>query len=321
MSLRSASHLWISLPFLASSAAASGCSDSAGETTAGAGGRATATVGSGGMTTTSGMPTSSSGMTSSSSGEACPSPEPAHPGVKSNVGDVTATILGIDGKPAAALLADVCGTNLCLSGKTGADGQMMVAGGGKELSDVRLLYGNGIGYVKMGTPLPTLPDAKFGAIHTVALPPVAEGVALEAGKTVTSGVVSLELAAGTAINVDPTIYKAGEDGFRAVMFAPTDGNFPAVSAAPYTIARLVGLAPINTRFCPPAKLTVKNEDAWAPGAEVEVWLNGTETFDHWAPYGGWAIVAGATVSGDGATIVTNDGEGLPELGVIGLRLK
>ncbi|MSP24754.1 MAG: hypothetical protein EXR75_06230 [Myxococcales bacterium] len=302
-----------------------GCGNSTGESSGAGGGAAvtsgTGASGMGGAGTTTGAPTSSSPSSSTGSGDGCPAPEPAHAGVKDMVGNVTATIFGIDGKPAPSLLADVCGTNLCLSGKTDAGGQMSVMGGGKELSDVRLLYGNGMAYVKMGTPLSSLPDAAFGMIHTVLLPPVAEGVALEAGKVATSGEVSVAIAVGAYIGIDATIYKPGEDGFRAVVFAPSDGTFPAVAAAPKEFARLVGMAPINARFCPPAKLTVPNEDGWVAGAAVEVWLNGTETFDHFAPFGGWAIVAGATVSADGASIVTNDGEGLPELGVIGLRLK
>jgi hypothetical protein len=64
---------------------------------------------------------------------------------------------------------------------------------------------------------------------------------------------------------------------------------------------------------------------WAPGTEVEVFIQGLKTgsVDHgpdWAPYGGWAPVATAVVSADGSTIDTTDG-GIPILSSVALRRK
>ena len=49
--------------------------------------------------------------------------------------------------------------------------------------------------------------------------------------------------------------------------------------------------------------------------------HGSTILTEYADYGGWAVVAEATVSSDGATISLNEGEGVEELGIFGFRLK
>ncbi|HEY3256510.1 MAG TPA: hypothetical protein VGJ91_21270, partial [Polyangiaceae bacterium] len=81
-----------------------------------------------------------------------------------------------------------------------------------------------------------------------------------------------------------------------------------------------GLAPLGTTFCPPAQLSLKNSARWPAGTEVEVFVQGLDVSEDWAPYGTWLSVAEARVSSDGKSIDTTSG-GIPILSSIALRRK
>jgi hypothetical protein len=287
---------------------------SAGTGNAGGTGAAGGTTGS---TTTSG---------SGGSDVECPAPEPAHPGEVSTVDSVKAEILDTKGAPATGILADVCGTNLCLTGGADANGDLLVTDTtDKQLSDLRLLYGDGLGFVRMGTPLPGAPGTNLvvdlGTIHAVRLADPTSGAPLVAGSPATNNGVTLLPPANATFDISGIIYEENERGFRAAVFKPSDGTFPAVENAPVELALLIGMAPIESTICPAAKLTFPNSEGWAAGAEVELWLNGVVTFDHWAPFGGWAKLAEAVVDGDGKTVTTKDGQGIVHIGTWGAKLK
>jgi len=297
-------------------ACSDGGSSSSSSTSSGSGGGgATTAVGGGGSSSTS--------STSSGGGEGptCPPTAPAHPGSEDYVGIVQGTVQDLQGTAAANILSDVCGTNMCLSGKTNGQGSFFVDDGQTNmLEDVRLLWGAGLTFIKMSAELPSMPDADFGVINTVRLPDFAQGADLTEGDN-TQGDVTLTIAAGASIDIDGILYSdAAQRGFRTVSFKPSDGNFPSIDDS-LGLVQLYGLAPINTDICPAATMTVPNDAGWPANAAVEFYFHGTKTFAHWAPYGGWAKVSDGTVSGDGATVSTNDGEGIPELGLVGIKLK
>jgi hypothetical protein len=66
---------------------------------------------------------------------------------------------------------------------------------------------------------------------------------------------------------------------------------------------------------------VPNTAGWPAGTEVEFWLHGVYPGEDWAPYGGWAKVSDGVVSGDGQSVETADGQGVPTLSVFGIKLK
>src|SRR5690606_7622431 len=107
-----------------------------------------------------------------------------------------------------------------------------------------------------------------------------------------------------------------EQGLRAVR-VPLDSAPPVVAEGP-ELEIVIAATPVDTRFCPPALLTIDNELDWSPGTDVEVWLHGVDISQEWAPYGGWAKVSDAHVSDDGERIETTE-PGLPVLGVLGFR--
>ena len=283
--------------------------------TSGMGGSSTTTTGNG-PTTSAGGSTSSTG-----SGPECPPTKPEHPGKSSNIDEIKGKITDRQGNPADDILTDVCGTNICLSGHSDKNGSFVVDGMNAELLDVALIYGNGHGYVKMATPITTTPKFDFGDINTVKLPAFSEGAAIKAGADATNNGVTVTIAAGANIKFDKILYpEESMHVFRAVVFKPDEGNFVAIDKS-LGLELLVGTAAINTDICPPAKLSVPNSEGWDADAAVEFHYHNYNTFNHWAPYAGWTKIAEGKVSSDGKTIVTNDGEGVPQLGLFGLKRK
>jgi hypothetical protein len=237
------------------------------------------------------------------------------------VNTVTADVVDLDGNPAASILADVCGLNICYSGNAGADGHISVNADGDSLTEGLMLYGDGIDWVRLVALLPAPPNVAFGTISAARLPAPADGVVLALGQALTSGEVTLELDAAAFLEFDILTYcEPGEQRFRAVTL-PLDGSatWPGVDPA-LQLEMAFGMAPISTMICPPAKMTVPNSAGWTANAAVEFLLQGTSVFQEWAVLGEWTKISDGVVSADGLTVSTLDGQGIPEIGTIGVRL-
>ncbi len=289
-----------------------GCGDDSGSSSTSGGGGSTGTTSS-----TSGSG-GSGGSGGGGSGPTCNGKGYATEGVDYNVGTITGTIQDLQGKGTQGILSDVCGTNICINGTTNAAGTFNTTVG-KTITDVRLIYGGGRKYVQMTALIPDPTGHDFGVINTVALPAVTTGTELAPGGSATSAGVTIDIPADATVKVDALVTVEGERGFRVAVFKPSDGVFPAIPAN-LNIEGLVATAPRNTAICPGAQLTVPNTFGFAAGAQLEVMYHGTDTFTQYAPYGGWAPVALAEVSGDGGTITLKEGEGIEELGLLGYRL-
>jgi hypothetical protein len=291
---------------------------------AGGSGGTVSTGGSGG----SGGAGGSGGSTSCSEGPGFPSSAPQQP-----VAELTATILDLGGAPAANVGVQLCGLDLCINGSTTDQGVVCSDKGtgfctpGLTSTDSFKLpafkYGDGIGFVKFAQLLPAgTTKHNVGTVMTAKLPDVAQGVALTPGGSATSSGVVLTLAAGAKITIDELTFDTPElQKFRAAE-VPIAKAPPAVDkSAGFEI--IVGTTPINTELCPHGGLSVPNTAGWAADTEVEFWLHGVEASEDklWAPYGGWAKVSGGKVSSDGKSVVTHDGEGVPVLGVFGIKKK
>ncbi len=70
---------------------------------------------------------------------------------------------------------------------------------------------------------------------------------------------------------------------------------------------IVTIQPTGAKFDPPARLTLPNVDAHAPGAQVEMY-----SFDH--DLEEFVAIGLGTVSKDGSTITTNTGVGVIKAG-------
>jgi len=238
------------------------------------------------------------------------------------VNTVTGDVMDLDGNPAAGLPAEVCGFNVCAAAEqVDASGHLTMNAGGASLTEGLLLYGDGIEWVRLFAPLPNPPDVALGTFSAARLPGAAQGAALVLGQDAVSGDVTLHLDASAYVEFDVLTYcTPDEQIFRAVTI-PVDGSvtLPAVTQA-LGFEMLFGMAPVSAMICPAAKMTVPNAPGWTANAPVEFLLQGTSVFQEWAVMGEWTKVSDGAVSADGLTVSTADGQGIPEIGTIGVRL-
>ena len=284
----------------------------------GSGGSGTTTTGGAGGTGGS----TSSGGTGGTGGvtETCP-PGPGYGGDEKSlaVGAVSAKLLDQDGNPASGVPVFVCGTDICTApAKSGADGSASIPAN-QTLKAPAFKYGDGLEWAKLAQPVPA-GDTDVGTVTAIKLPAVGSGDMFVAGASAASNGVTIDIEAGGSVTVDELTYEDPTTQTFRVALLPSGANAPAVDAT-LGLEVVYGAAPMETEFCPPAKLHVPNTAGWAAGAAVELFIHGLEVGQDFAPYGGWAKVSDAVVSADGSEVVTVDDGGIPLLSTFGLRLK
>jgi hypothetical protein len=315
------------------------CSSSDSKSSGGAGG-ASATGGTGGgggtLTTggTGGTAGSTGGAAGSGGGPTCdpgpgfPVTDPPH-----TIDKLNGKVVELSGAPAKNTLAQVCGTDLCIYGSTDDQGVIAtcdqqtkicapgIIPGGKSFTRPAFKYGDGFGYAKFAMLLPTnTADYDVGTQITAALPALTSGAEMLPGSDAESGGVTLSIAAGGSVKIDTlTFTEPDEQKFRAVEIPIAQAPEAVDSSLGFEI--VVGVTPLETEFCPHAKLTVPNTPGWAAGTEVEFFVHSVDPTNEWAPYAGWAKVSGGAVSSDGKSVSTADGEGLPILSTLAVRKK
>lgn len=239
--------------------------------------------------------------------------------VSFTIESLSASVVDEEGAPAAEILAQVCGIDLCINAKTDAAGRVTVTPNSTLLKPA-FKYGTGIDFARFAIPLPSMPTHDLGVVSTLRMPPLGEGVPLTTGVDVTSNGVVLFVEAGGRVKIDKLTYsEPDQQGFRA-REVPLAGSSPAIDPGE-SLAMVFALSPHTTSFCPAATLTVPNTANLPAGSAVEFVLHGIEIEQEWAPYAGWATVSDGTVSADGDTISTAEGAGIPLLGLIGVRPK
>jgi hypothetical protein len=300
------------VPALALAALASGACSSSPATGTGGGGSGTTSSGTT-STTSPGSTTSSTG-----SGPSCP-PGPGYGGNETSiqVGSATATVVDLNGAPVAGVAVQLCGLDICLTDMTSSQGTVTVSAN-KMMKKPIFKYGDALTFAKLGVPI-TMATTTLPTLVTGALP--ATGAAFKVGGDTVSGGVTISIDAGAAVVVDELNYDTPDkQTFRAVQ-VPVDKIKPMLDPENLGLEMLFGVSPIETTFCPAAKVTVPNTPAWPAGTAVEFYAYGVETGQEWAPYGGFTKIADGTVSADGATVSTNDGAGFPVLETFGVRKK
>ncbi len=248
----------------------------------------------------------------------CPTP----PGFGDGAGPIAitsvgATITDLADQPVAGLPVAVRGIDLSFAGSTNASGDVTVSPN-HSIHHPAFVYGDALTYPLLEIPL-TAATTALGTIHTAALP--ASGVAFVPGSAITSGPVTVTLATGTTVLVDELTYDTPEkQQFRAVAL-PVAKLGPLVTPSGLALVQLYGVAPVQTLFCPSAKITVPNDAALPAAAAVEFYILGSDAGQAWAPYAGWTKISDGAVSADGNTVSTSAGGGFPILeGVFGIRL-
>lgn len=230
---------------------------------------------------------------------------------------LTAKVVDADGNPAADELAQVCGLDLCINAMTDQAGNVDVRPAASLLKPA-FKYGSGFGYAQFAFGLSGSPEHFLGEMLTVKLPGRETGQRLKAGASSSSGPATLELSADAKIHFDVLTYlDEGDRTFRAAL-VPLSGAPRAIDPS---LELVVATTPVETHFCPPAKMRVLNLKQWPAGAAVEFLVHGVSIKEEWAPYGQWAKVSEGAVSADGETVETADSGGIPVLSVIGIRRK
>jgi hypothetical protein len=233
---------------------------------------------------------------------------------------VSATVIDENGAPVPHLLAQACGTNVCVNGSTDANGVVIIDTDAKEQKPA-FKYGDGKTHAKFALPLrgdsPISVD--LGEQRTVAFDPPESGAELAPGKLASSRGVELLLASdANPVKPDPFEFDTPDlRKFRAAAVSTLDA--PAAVDTSLGLGILYALTPSGAALCPPAKLTLPNSANYPAGSAVELYLHGIDVAEDWAPYGGWAKVSDGMVSADGKTISTTEQGGLPALSAIGVR--
>jgi hypothetical protein len=266
---------------------------------------------------------SSDGLAWTSSADGgCPTPGPPYGGGEATVGGgmITATLVDPSGTPLSGFTVQICGLNACPQPRsTDGAGVVTIDTTGIPLQKPVLGYGDAHQWPLLLVPVPLGSRIDLGSLVTAALPTA--GAALKPGGDAVSGDVTVSLPPGGAAFVDGHIYTTPDaQALRAVSIPVAKATaIPGVAAN--SLALLYGVAPIDTLFCPAAKVTVANRAGWPAGARVGFYILGDDTAQPWAPYGDWALISHGVVSADGATIATADGEGFPLLEAFGVRLE
>jgi len=233
---------------------------------------------------------------------------------------VDATLVDPSGKPVAGVPVFTCGTNLCTEPHpTAADGHARVAAC-LDFAAPALKIFDDPAWVPFATLLEGAgPSFTFAQVILAPLP--AQGTPLAKGHNTSAG-VSLDVTGTPSFDFEHM--SAASRGFRAASVTPGWYANTGLDTAAQHIQIVWGLAPLNTKLSPAATLTVPNSAGWTAGAQVDVFLDGTDTTTATppAPWGTWGPIGTAHVSADGTTISTDPGagNGLPEVAMVGLKL-
>lgn len=271
------------------------------------------TGGSGGQTTTT---TAEGGGGSGGAPMECEGPgyEGNEPIVA--VGVVSATIVDQDGNPAANNAVQLCGLDICEYADTSGSGTVTF-NANKDLKKPAFKLGDGLTFAKLAI-LVGQGNTSFPELRTALLPTPGVGDSFAAGASAKSGGMTIDVPAGGTVTIDELLHPEPADQVFRAAEVPVDASAPVDPGMGFEI--LFGVSPMETVFCPPAKVHVPNTPGWAPGADVEFFVQGVEISQHWAPYGEWQKVSDGKVSADGTEVVTADGQGLPVLSSLAVRL-
>lgn len=228
---------------------------------------------------------------------------------------VLGTVVTVDGDPVANDAIQVCGINLCLYGDTDGTGTVAVPQGNTPLDVPVFKVGDGLSRARIGYPVPEGGGEIEMEGTTIDL--VDSETTLEGGAVAEADGVILTIAEGAGVGLNTFDFPdCGQDTLRAAVVPA--GSIDVIAPDQDFVA-LVGLGPNETIFCPAAGLSIPNDTDLEAGTEVEFVQQSLETGQFFGAYGQWEQVAVGRVSDDGASFVTDDGEGIPILTTTGVR--
>lgn len=257
---------------------------------------------------------SNSGTGGTSTTASCPAGTNPHSATKPvSLGLISGQLVDEQGEPTSAGLVQICGKDICINARVGDNGKL-AEGVDETLDAPACKFGDGLTWAKLALPL-AAGDSELGTLTTARLPDFADAVPFVPGEAVTSGGVTLTLAANAHVEVDTLTYEEeAQHGFRAVALSE-----PALEQLGQDFVAGYALSPVETRVCPSPALSLENTADLPPGTALELFLLGLDVGEKWAPYSAWQKVGEGQVADDGATLEFPDG--LPLLTAIGVREK
>jgi hypothetical protein len=250
-------------------------------------------------------------------------------------GSAKATIVDETGTPVVGTSLFICGIDLCSNPGTTKTGGAAFISTTMMMKKPAFKYGDGISYAEMAIPLTMMTtDFTTGGLSlaTANLTNVV-GADLTPGMSAVSGDVTVALTPNASVTFLPAFGTTDMQKFRAVSIPLTNVgpilNPVMAGSNPANFKLLYGMSPAGTNVCPAAKVTVAlphatmmpNDFGWTAGAMVEFWIMTTDTGQTYAPYAGWAKMSDGTVSADGKSVSTVDGQGFVDLENFAIRLK
>jgi hypothetical protein len=249
------------------------------------------------------------------------------------VTDVHGRVVDGSGAAAASGLVSACGPSQCNPGTTGADGRFRIdVGFHLELAAYSVQVHARPDFTAFYFPLPVVPGPRVDMGDLPLLPMPASGPALDVSRagapaqSVTSGDVTIQVAAGIFVRLDPESNLAGDHGkqFRALTIPPSQiGEYAPPSLH---VAALYAFEPFEASFefpgTPPTPTGVRfsfaNAAGFPAGAAVDVLALGSYVYPDWIPPARFTRVAGAHVSSDGKSVEMDAGGSVKYLTWIGL---
>ena len=231
---------------------------------------------------------------------------------------VSATVRDASGTAAVDLPVQVCGLDQCFTGRTDSAGKTRVAPGTSLLRPA-FKYGDGFEFAELAIELDHVPTQDLGELVALPLPTYAQGAAFPKSGRLKNGDLTLFIESNTRVVHDILTY--GDESklvFRTVAVPLVESALAFPQSFGFELA--YALAPLGTTFCPAARLSLENSAGFSAETELEVFVQGLDTSESWAPYGSWVKVAEARVSSDATRIETTSG-GIPILSSIAVRRK
>jgi hypothetical protein len=226
---------------------------------------------------------------------------------------VSGSIVDERGEPTSSGLVQICGKDQCINANVPETGELDEPVE-RSMNAPACKFGNGKAWGKLAIPL-AAGDSELGTLTAVTLPPFSAGVVLEAGKSASSGGVTLTLSDDARVEIDTLTYEdEREFGFRAA-------RLPEATLERLGQGFVLGfaLSPVETHICPSPALSIENSADLPAGSELELFMHGLDVLEVWAPYAGWQKVGEGSVSDDGQTLEFP--EGVSVLTAIGVREK
>jgi len=237
---------------------------------------------------------------------------------------VSGALVDEAGAPVNDLLVTVCGDG-CFYGHSGPDGRFTT-----EVKQSILVEGYAVlihgrpGRINYYAKLPPLVDGKIEFPKPFVVPSLPAGgpdIARDnSAQVLTSGDVTLTLAAGTEVDLDvEDVVDLPVGGQLRALRLANPSSWPFVDAANLPDV-LYAISPFECLFTAKAQLGFANVAGLPAGAAVDV-LSQRGLIAEAPPAGALVKVASAHVSGDGQRIEMDPGEGITKLSVIALKRK